>query len=538
MRWTVAGETAGFAVAAVVAVSVTTAVATPSLAYVLVVLGGAVEGGLLGLGQSIGFGRLGIPVPRGRWIAATSAAAALAWSIGMLPSSLPAVDWSRRLTWVVAAALAVVLLLSIPVAQWLVLRRVVDAAGVWIGLNVAGWGLGLFWTFAPSPLIDESTPVGLLVLAYVLAGLAMATTVALVTGWGVLRFRLRPGVRPAPGQRSGERSAARGHDPAASVAGGATEQAGPVVVGIDGGPEDYQRALRVAAEIALARGAGLKLVHGCRPHRRLPQTEPAPSEQRRAKLGRQQTKMAAKRLCALVPGGTPIAVRLSAGTGMEALIEESAAATAIVLQRRDLSRLRRISTGSTTSAVASRADCPVVVVRAAAPGDADGDVVVGVDAAGPADRAVAAAFAEAEARACGLTAVHVWRWQQSPLDFGHLSPDPDAVADFEQLPRLRLAEAVAGHAAGHPDVRVRQVLVPGEVTKALVQASSSARLLVIGRHGVEPDGPALGRVAKHCLDHAHCPVMVVPAGRPPRPAPYAPGDRRDSQEWPHTARLV
>jgi hypothetical protein len=87
-------------------------------------------------------------------------------------------------------------LASIPVAQWFILRHHVPRAWRWIPLNAVAWAVGIMWTLAPSPLIDESTPVAGLVLAYGAAGLLMAATVALVTGLGLRRML---GPRPTAG---------------------------------------------------------------------------------------------------------------------------------------------------------------------------------------------------------------------------------------------------------------------------------------------------------------------------------------------------
>jgi hypothetical protein len=57
-------------------------------------LAGAVEGAVLGTAQAdclYGWGML--PV-RHRWIAATCVGAAVAWSLGMLPSTLGGLNWT------------------------------------------------------------------------------------------------------------------------------------------------------------------------------------------------------------------------------------------------------------------------------------------------------------------------------------------------------------------------------------------------------------------------------------------------------------
>jgi hypothetical protein len=129
----------------------------------------------------------------------TSVAAALAWSIGLLPSSIPDVPSSSPITWLIAVVLGSALLLSIPTAQYLLLRGAIHTAGRWIWVNVLAWSLGMMWTFAPSPLVDASTPILSLIGIYAVAGLLMATTVAVITGLCWLSW-LRTGiVRTASG---------------------------------------------------------------------------------------------------------------------------------------------------------------------------------------------------------------------------------------------------------------------------------------------------------------------------------------------------
>ena len=112
----------------------------------------------------------------------TSAAAAVAWSIGLLPSSIPQIPWSSPATWLVAAVLGAALLLSIPTAQYPLLRTAIPTVRRWIWVNALAWLLGISWTFAPSPLVDASTPIFAMIGIYAVAGVLMAVTVAVITG--------------------------------------------------------------------------------------------------------------------------------------------------------------------------------------------------------------------------------------------------------------------------------------------------------------------------------------------------------------------
>jgi hypothetical protein len=75
-----------------------------------------------------------------------------------------------------------ILLSSLPVAQYFVLRDHIRRAVLWIPINMVAWLLGITWTLLPSPWVDQSTPNGTLILIYGIAGICMAATVALITG--------------------------------------------------------------------------------------------------------------------------------------------------------------------------------------------------------------------------------------------------------------------------------------------------------------------------------------------------------------------
>lgn len=187
-RWIVSvtlAEAVGFAVPAVVGGTLGFLAAPAGVVYPAMILAGACEGVLLGYGQSIGFGSA---VPRSRWILATAAGAATAWSIGMLPSTLGGIEFGSPWMIVLAAVLGFVLLLSIPTLQWMVLRRGGLRAAFWIPVNAGAWAVGILWTLAPSPFIDETTPAPALFGAYLVAGLLMAATVAVLTGFAARRI--------------------------------------------------------------------------------------------------------------------------------------------------------------------------------------------------------------------------------------------------------------------------------------------------------------------------------------------------------------
>lgn len=189
-RWTaatMAGETLGFGVPAVVG-GIAYAVAVPEAATVpLAVVAGAVEGAILGYAQSRVLRRELVGFEPSAWVVATSAAAVLGWAVGMslgvYGRSLP--------TGVLIVALivgAAVLLAAVGWAQWVVLRRHVAGAGLWIPANALAWLLGLAFPFAGMSFVDEGDPAGLVAVAGIVSGLGMGFVVAAVTGLALVRL--------------------------------------------------------------------------------------------------------------------------------------------------------------------------------------------------------------------------------------------------------------------------------------------------------------------------------------------------------------
>lgn len=199
-RWvvvTTCGELAGFTIPAIVGATVTSADVGQGASMALLILAGVGEGTVLGWAQSRMLRRELPQLRTGDWIMATAAGAGAAWGIGMLPST-----FGRQLLelWppllVALGILAGVLLLAtVGFAQWLVLRRHVNGAGIWVVANALAWIAGLAVVFAAIGIAPADSPV--LIAAFgVVGGLGMGLTVALVTGRFLIRLldRVKPAV--------------------------------------------------------------------------------------------------------------------------------------------------------------------------------------------------------------------------------------------------------------------------------------------------------------------------------------------------------
>ncbi|HLU55966.1 MAG TPA: universal stress protein [Pseudonocardia sp.] len=203
--------------------------------------------------------------------------------------------------------------------------------------------------------------------------------------------------------------------------------------------------------------------------------------------------------------GLEVQSQLVAGYPIPVLIEEARRALMVVIGDRGLGGVTGLLLGSVAVALGARAECPTVVVRGDEP-EPTAPVVVGVDGSPTSEAALAFAFEAASLRQAALVAVHTW-WDLfvDPA----LAPilDWDAIEEDE---RQLLAERLAGWGEKYPDVPVQRVVTREHASRALVERSRKAQLVVVGsrgRGGVA--GLLLGSVSHAVLHRAHCPVAVV-----------------------------
>ncbi|KOX20512.1 universal stress protein [Saccharothrix sp. NRRL B-16348] len=282
---------------------------------------------------------------------------------------------------------------------------------------------------------------------------------------------------------------------------------GPIVVGVDGS-ESALTAVRWAAEEAARHRVPLELVHAyLLPRRGYPEMVLTAHDVREAfeEQGRQWLEAAAASVRDLVPEvETSVVVDQPAG----AMITASQGARLVVLGSRGLGGFLGMVVGSVAVSVAAHGRSPVVVVRGPYP--ATGPVVLGVDGSPAGEAAIGFAFEEASARDATLTALLAW----TPLLAG--TPYADKVRvdwdEMEEQQRQSLAQRLAGWQEKFPDVAVDRRVVRERSTKALLDASRDAQLLVVGSRGRGGfAGMLLGSTSQALVHHAPCPLAVVRA---------------------------
>jgi nucleotide-binding universal stress UspA family protein len=144
-------------------------------------------------------------------------------------------------------------------------------------------------------------------------------------------------------------------------------------------------------------------------------------------------------------------------------------------------------------------------------------IVVGVDGSSASLAALRWAVREAGLRGTTLHVVRAWEDAAKRVApyASHACP-PDRVEDLLDA-RQRLEDGVTAAVCGAPPVEVTVEIAEGLAARVLLDHADGAEMLVLGSAGCAPDG--IGPVARACLRHAPCPVVVVSVAMSGVPVP-------------------
>ncbi|MER8044640.1 universal stress protein [Streptomyces sp. NPDC094032] len=284
---------------------------------------------------------------------------------------------------------------------------------------------------------------------------------------------------------------------------------GRIVVGVDGSPSS-RTAVRWAAAEAVLRGAGLCLVHATDTDAAAGFLSRAEADRCR-RTGQELLDAAVEEVAALHPG---LAVVTELGTGPPAAGLRTAAGLSgtIVVGHRGAGGFSSLLLGSVGLDVAASATRPVVVVRGSADPAEAAAVLVAVRDGNDLGCAREAAR-EARLREVPLRLLHVWALASyDGVRTALRDGTGNGVREHVRVPN-EVAERLHGE---FPDVTL---LADGEkshsVPGALVDASRHVGLLVAGgRRAPGYLGPTIGRTTLGLLQHAHCPVELIPRSGP------------------------
>ncbi len=260
----------------------------------------------------------------------------------------------------------------------------------------------------------------------------------------------------------------------------------PILVGVDGS-EPSLDAVSLAIREAARRGCAVRVVYGDPwAHHPAWAGKDTSGELTDGELAIQ----AAAERAAAEQSDTdqvPVTTEILAGDPAAVLIRESLSAEMVVVGHRGRGGFPTLLLGSVALKVAAHASCPVLVTRGTP--RKQGEVVLGIDGAQPHEGAAEFAFREAALHETSLRALYA-------------GPDPielDAAVD-----------ALSRWTEKYPSVPLQSQHVLDRPDHALIEASSQARLIVLGaRLSRFRPGRRLGSVVNAVLHHAECPVAVL-----------------------------
>ncbi|WP_310721206.1 universal stress protein [Streptomyces lydicus] len=206
-----------------------------------------------------------------------------------------------------------------------------------------------------------------------------------------------------------------------------------------------------------------------------------------------------------------------ANDARSALLKAAAVSQMIVLGSRGLGAAGSYFLGDISMEVVSRAERPVVLVRASLENDPPSPVhkgngvVVGLHLRDPCGELLEFAFSAAAARGRSLRAVH-----------GHVVPvqarmpwgvDPEVAAEITDKAQKKLHKKLRPWRKRFRGVRVIDIVTLDSPARAVLHASEKGKLLVVGRRRHRGAlAPRLGPVAHAAVHHAACSIAVVPYG--------------------------
>jgi nucleotide-binding universal stress UspA family protein len=138
-------------------------------------------------------------------------------------------------------------------------------------------------------------------------------------------------------------------------------------------------------------------------------------------------------------------------------------------------------------------------------------IVIGLDGSDVAKEALQYGLHEASIRGTRVRVVHSWMMVPAVPASGPGMIAPFDVGPYREAGEELLRATVASVAGDKADL-VDRVLVEGPAGPAIIDNAHDAELIVVGRRGRGAvKSLVLGSVSSYVIQHARCPVLVVPA---------------------------
>lgn len=288
---------------------------------------------------------------------------------------------------------------------------------------------------------------------------------------------------------------------------------GTIVVGVDGSPS-ARRALLWAADQAAAERRSLTLVHAI-PPAGAAWLDAAGIDHRvgvdSVRAEGHDILRTARDEVAGRASGVEVHGVVQVVDPRALLLDLSEEASMVVLGSRGRGPVRSLLLGSVGVAVTRHARCPVVIHRPGNAGKVRRGILVGVDGTEHSAAALELAFTQASVRGLPLTVLHSF-WDAPAGVAGPHRVDPRSQGLEEQ--RLLVAESLSGMGEKYPDVHVDTELARGFAGDCLVRMGERMNMIVVGaHHGGSASEILFGSVTTSVVEHASCPVAVVPSAR-------------------------
>jgi nucleotide-binding universal stress UspA family protein len=275
------------------------------------------------------------------------------------------------------------------------------------------------------------------------------------------------------------------------------------IAGYDASPAS-RRAVALTVTLARAEGATVAVAHV---HGDVPPLYVEVGVDAGLELHDEMRRQGEELLAALDADGVDERILLG-GTPARALHglaeERGASLLAVGLTHRE--GLDRLVTGSVPAALLHGSPCPVLTVPAGAPAGPPRTIAVAYDGGAEARRALETAARLAGALGAELLLLGCFESPglAGPALGGGLDVEPDLQTAFERV--------IEQGAAGVGQVEVHTRMLVGGAGHEIVEASKEGvDLLVTGSRSYGPlRSVVVGSVSRHLVDHAGCPVLVIP----------------------------
>ena len=272
----------------------------------------------------------------------------------------------------------------------------------------------------------------------------------------------------------------------------------PVVVGVDGS-DSGRHAAEWAADVASVWRAPVHLVHVVPGGSGETTSEPSWLHELRDAVER--------------AGVGEVESRVVSGSAADELVARSRDAGLVVVGSYGEGARSGMLAGSTALALVEGSECPVAVVRGAAPRLAPprrGPVVVGTDAMTDGE-ALDLGAALAVGLGARLSVLHAW---SDVVEDAHgLHRTTSSGTELAALAVTRLDTCLRPLRERYPSLPIERHVVDDTALRALLEHASDARLVVVGHRRDHGSGRRLGSTSRGLVAFAPCPVVVTGHGR-------------------------